>query len=81
MKMRYLFLFLILIILVNFLGNNFVKSEQLKFDSVLAVFSPVGFLCLLDKKDGKIYIYDTNSLKCNFTLQLTELGKPIEKVR
>jgi len=68
-------------ILVNFLGNNFAKSEQSKFDSVLVAFSPVGFLCLLDKKDGKIYVYDTSSLKCKFILQLTELGDPIEKIK
>lgn len=79
--MKRSFLFLIFLVVLILSLNNFVKSEQAKFDQILPFTTPTGFLCLFDQKDGKIYIYDSNFSKCKFVLELKKLGEPIAKIK
>jgi len=79
-KMRFITLCLVVFIGI-FLMSSSIKSEQIKFERVFPFISPSGLLCLFDQRDGKIYIYDTNFSKCNFVLQLKEVGEPLERIK
>ncbi|MDD5045167.1 MAG: hypothetical protein PHU91_02455 [Candidatus Omnitrophica bacterium] len=51
------------------------------FSYIQAFFAPDNKVGFFDNRDGKIYIYDTESNSCVKILQVNQLGNPLLRVR
>ena len=51
------------------------------FNYVQVFSAPDNKVGLFDNRDGKIYIYNTDSNSCEKILQLRELGNPLLQIR
>lgn len=56
-----------------------VMAQQKDFSNIEIVYPSVGMVGIFDKKEGKLYYYDTN-LRCIRILQIDELGKSLLKI-